>query len=300
MAASVRVAAAIACALFSFLATNGSIYPGLVSIDPWVREWATLFGVVVLAALVVVARYRPGCLHPRLFNGIALVSVTGYLVLDSCGFAWASPGLLLAGSLLDSLAEAWLFVLVYVAFAQLEAARRPVVAMTACLCAYLLQPWASALGPTAAVAANAGCFAVLFLCVRPLVARPLQEAARSEPQAEMAVANPQSFLPTGHLLFVTIFVFSIAQGLVIALPGPFNDAPALPVAFIPLATILVMYLAQGRMPNADGLFALCALLIIAGMFLQPSDRVVSGVLPRLRTRSLTPGPPVSTCCLSCS
>lgn len=64
-------AAAIACALFSFLATNGSIYPGLVSIDPWVREWATLFGVVVLAALVVVARYRPGCLHPRLFNGIA-------------------------------------------------------------------------------------------------------------------------------------------------------------------------------------------------------------------------------------
>lgn len=59
--------------------------------------------------------------------------------------------------------------------------------MTACLCAYLLQPWASALGPTAGpVAANAGCFAVLFLCVRPLVARPLQEAARSEPQAEMA------------------------------------------------------------------------------------------------------------------
>lgn len=276
MAASVRVAAAIACALFSFLATNGSIYPGLVSIDPWVREWATLFGVVVLAALVVVARHRPGCLHPRLFNGIALVSVTGYLVLDSCGFAWASPGLLLAGSLLDSLAEAWLFVLAYVAFAQLEAARRPVVAMTACLCAYLLQPWASALGSTAAVAANAGCFAVLFLCVRPLVARPLQEAARSEPQAEMAVANPQSFLPTGHLLFVTIFVFSIAQGLVIALPGPFNDAPALPVAFIPLAVILVMYLARGRMPNADGLFALCALLIIAGMFLQPSDRVVSG------------------------
>lgn len=48
------------------------------------------------------------------------------------------------------------------------------------------------------------------------------------------------------------------------------------MAFIPLAVILVMYLARGRMPNADGLFALCALLIIAGMFLQPSDRVVSG------------------------
>lgn len=275
-AASVRVAVAIACALFSFLATNGSIYPGLVAIDPWVREWATLFGVVVLAALVAVARYCPRCLRPRLFNGIAVGAVVGYLVLDVLGFRWASPGLLLIGSLLDSLAEAWLFVLAYVAFAQLEAARRPVVAMGACLGAYLLQPWTSVLAPTAAVAANAACFAVLFLCVRPLVARPLREARHSEPQAEMAVANPQSFLPANHLLFVTIFVFSVAQGLVIALPGPFNDAPALPVAFIPLAVILVVYLARRRMPNADGLFALCALLIIAGMFLQPSDRLVSG------------------------
>ncbi|WP_286143044.1 response regulator transcription factor [Adlercreutzia caecimuris] len=275
-AASVRVAVAIACALFSFLATNGSIYPGLVAIDPWVREWATLFGVVVLMALVAVARYCPCCLRPRLFNGVALGAVGGYLVLGSLGFRWASPGLLLTGSLLDSLAEAWLFVLAYVAFAQLETARRPVVAMGACLGAYLLQPWASVLAPTAAVAANAVCFAVLFLCVRPLVARPLREAQRSEPQAEMAVANPQSFLPANHLLFVTIFVFSVAQGLVIALPGPFNDAPALPVAFIPLAVILVVYLARRRMPNADGLFALCALLIIAGMFLQPSDRLVSG------------------------
>ena len=145
-------------------------------------------------------------------------------MLDGCGFAWMSPSLLLVGSLLDSLAEAWLFVLAYVAFAQLEATRRPIVAMGACLGAYLLQLWANALAPTVAVAANAGCFAVLFLCVRPLVARPLRQAQRSEPQAEMAVANPQSFLPTGHLLFVTIFVFSIAQGLVIALLGWTEEA----------------------------------------------------------------------------
>lgn len=274
--ASVRVAAALACALFSFLATNGSIYPAVAAVDPWVRESATLFGVAVLGALVGVARYRPCWLHVRLFNGLALASVAAYLLLDGTGLVLHSPWLLMAGSLLDSLAEAWLFVLAYVAFAQLDASRRPVVAMSACLAAYLLQPWANALAPTAAVAANALCFVVLFLCVRSLVEAPLREARRSEPPAEMAVANPQSFLPSGHLLFVTIFVFSIAQGLVIALPGPFNEAPALPVAFLPLAVILIAYLARRRMPNADGLFALCALLIIAGMFLQPSDRMVSG------------------------
>ena len=47
-AASVRVAVAIACALFSFLATNGSIYPGLVArggagralLQRWPKPWA--------------------------------------------------------------------------------------------------------------------------------------------------------------------------------------------------------------------------------------------------------------------
>lgn len=273
--ASLRVAVAIACALTSFLATNGSIYPAIVAFDPWIREWATLFGVVVLAALVTVARHRPKRLHPGLFNALALASVGGYLALDGAGFALGDPALLLTGSLLDSLAESWLFVLAYVAFAQLDAVRRPVVAMAACLAAYLLQPLVTALEAPHAVAANALCFILLFVCVRSLAANPLREARCSEPQAEMAVANPQSFLPTNHLLFVTVFVFSIAQGLVIALPGPFNDASALPASFIPLAAILAIYLIRRRMPNADGLFALCALLIIAGMFLQPSDRLVS-------------------------
>lgn len=273
---SVRVAVALACALFSFLATNGSIYPAVAVVDPWVREWATLFGVGVLAVLVAVARYRPTYLRPRLFNGVALVAVAGYLLLDGQGLVLSSPSLLLVGSLLDSLAEAWLFVIAYVAFAQLGATRRPAVAMGACLVAYLLQPWANALGATYAVAANAVCFVILFLCAWPLAKRPLHEAQKSEPQAEMAVVNPQSFLPANHLLFVTVFVFSVAQGLVIALPGPFNDAPALPLTFMPLAVILLVYLARRSMPNADGLFALCALLIIAGMFLQPNDQVVSG------------------------
>ncbi len=95
--------------------------------------------------------------------------------------------------------------------------RRPIVAMGACLGAYLLQPWANALAPTVAVIANAICFAVLSLCVRSLVARPLRETACSEPQAEMAVANPQSFLPTGHLLFVAIFGLTPRESEVFAL-----------------------------------------------------------------------------------
>ncbi len=273
--AMLRVGFALWCALFSFLVTNGVIYPAVAQVDPWIREWATGFSVLVLAALVAIMKWAPQWMHPRAYNAVAVASVAGYLVCDAAGLQLASPGLLLAGSLLDSLAEAWLFVLAYMGFAEIDGQRRPLLAMGACLAAYLLQPFVVLLLPLHAVALEAVLFLALFVCVRPLVAGPLRQAQLSEPQAEMAVTNPRSFLSFGHLLYVAIFVFSVAQGLCIALPGPFNDAPALPVAFVPLAIILLVYMVRGRMPNADGLFSLCALFIIAGMFLQPSDQVIS-------------------------
>lgn len=275
-AASIRVGLALACALSSFLVTNGSIYPTIAVVDPWVREWATLFGVVVLVLMFWCARRSPQCLKPQLLNIVALASVAGYAVFDLAGLRLGSPWLLLLGSLLDSLAEAWLFVLAYVAFAQIETQRRPVVAMASCLAAYALQPVANVFAAPVAVMLNTVFFALIFLCVARMVKRPLAETAAAEPQAEMAVANPNSFLPSTHLLFIAVLVFSVAQGLMLALPGPFNDARSLPLGFVPLAVILLVYLARRRMPNADGLFGLCALLIIAGMFLLPSDRLVSG------------------------
>lgn len=270
-----RVGVALWCALFSFLVTNGVIYPAVAQVDPWIREWATGFSVVVLAALVAIMKWAPQWMHPRAYNAAALAAVAGYLLCDAVGFHLGSPLLLLAGSLLDSLAEAWLFVLAYMGFVEIDGQRRPLLAMGSCLAAYLLHPFIVLLQPFYAVALEAALFLALFLCVRPLVSGPLRRAQLSEPQAEMAVTNPRSFLSFGHLLYVAVFVFSVVQGLCIALPGPFNDAPALPVAFVPLAIILLVYLVRGCMPNADGLFSLCALFIIAGMFLQPSDQVVS-------------------------
>lgn len=274
-AISLRVGVALFCSLSSFLVTNGSIYPTIALIDPFIRDIATAFGVAILGLLVVIMERAPHCIHPRLFTGVALGAVVGYFISDCLGLQIASTQLLLLGSLLDSLAEAWLFVLVYVSFSLIDSQRRPAVAMGACLSAYLLQPFVNNLDPFSAVGINALGFVVLYLCIRPLIAIPLEEARLSEPQAEMAVANPRSFLPVNHLLFITVFIFSIAQGLAITLPGPFNDAPTLPAAFIPLAIILLVYVIRGRMPNADGLFSLCALLIIGGMFLQQSDQVVS-------------------------
>ena len=273
--ASIRIGIALTGALLSFIVTNDSIYPAIALINPWIREWATGFGIIVLIGLICIARRKPHLLHPRLFTAISLISVVGYFVLDIIGFSTANAMFLWIGSMLDSVAESWLFVMAYMSFAQLEASRRPLVAMVACFSAYLFQPVSIAIEPIVAVLVNGICFVVLFICVRPYAEKPLREVRASEPQDEMAIANPLSFLPSWHLLYISVLVFSIAQGLAISLPGPFNDVPALPITFVPLAAILLIYLLRSKMPNADGLFSLCALLIIAGMILQPSDKIVS-------------------------
>ena len=104
-ATMLRVGFALWCALFSFLVTNGVIYPAVAQVDPWIREWATGFSVLVLAALVAIMKWAPQWMHPRAYNAVAVASVLGYLVCDAAGFLLSNPALLLAGSLLDSLAD---------------------------------------------------------------------------------------------------------------------------------------------------------------------------------------------------
>lgn len=179
VATLLRVGFALWCALFSFLVTNGVIYPAVAQVDPWIREWATGFSVVVLAVLVAIMKWAPQWMHPRAYNAAALAAVAGYLLCDAAGFLLGNSVLLLAGSLLDSLAEAWLFVLAYMGFAEIDGQRRPLLAMGACLAAYLLQPFVVLLSPLYAVVLEAALFLLLFFCVRPLVAGPLRQIGRA-------------------------------------------------------------------------------------------------------------------------
>lgn len=271
---ALRSGVALACSLVGFLVTNGSIYPAIALVSPLIREAATVVGIMAVGLIAFTSYRIPRLLRPRILDGLTALFLIAYFACDTMGLSLRNGVLMLVGSVADSLAEAWLFVVAYGAFTQVSERLRPITALLSCLVAFLLQPFAEALEPICAVGVNVACFVCLALCARPLVDDAFAKVAESDPQAEMAVANPLSFLPANHLLFIAVFVFSVAQGLSLALPGPFNEAPALPLSFVPLVVVLVVYGVRG-MPSADGLFSFCALLIIAGMFLQPSDRLVS-------------------------
>ena len=278
LAVPVRAGAALACMLLVFINTNSVVYPQIALVWPLAREAATWFGVAVMGVIVACANYRPRLLARRWWNAAALAAAAGYLVCCLAGFALRSPALVVAGALLDTVAEAWLFVSAYVALAQVKEGKRSLVAAAACLAAYLAEPLVQRMDPATALAANALCLAAIFLCTRPLVARPLDELAVAAPQAELAAANPLSFLPANHLLYATILFFSTAQGIALALSS-LNGAGLEPsFAFAALAVVFAARLLRKRELNADVLFGVCALLVLAGMFLIPSNRMRPGAL----------------------
>ncbi|WP_172623494.1 LuxR C-terminal-related transcriptional regulator [Arabiibacter massiliensis] len=274
----VRAGAALACMLLVFINTNSVVYPQIALIWPLAREAATWFGVAVMGAIVACANYRPRLLARRWWNAAALVATAGYVACCLAGFALRSPALVVAGALLDTVAEAWLFVLVYVALSQVGKERRSLVAAVGCLAAYLTEPLVQRMDPSAALATNALCLAAIFLLTRPLVARPLDELAAAAPQAELAAANPLSFLPANHLLYVTILFFSTVQGIALALSSLDGSGLEPSFAFAALAIVLAARLIRKRELNADVLFGVFALLVLAGMFLIPSNRMLPGAL----------------------
>lgn len=265
-----RTGIALTGMVFMFINTNSIIYPVLASYNPFFREGATLFAVIVAALLVAASCLRPSLIRVPWLNYAALTFALLYAICCCAGQITQNPLLLFAGALSDSFAEAWLFVVACTAFSQLSAKARPVVATVACLAAYLLGSVTTRIGFEAAVLANGACLVILYVASWPLAREALAQASCAAPRAEAAVSNPFSFLPLNHLVFVTILFFGFVQGTSLAL----TDLPSTQLSFdlapFALAVLLVAPLVLKRPLNADVLFSVCALLALAGIFLLPS------------------------------
>lgn len=265
-----RTGVALTGMVFMFINTNSIIYPVLASYNPFFREGATLFAVIMAALLVAASCLRPSLVRAPWLNRAALAFTLLYAVCCCAGQITQNPLLLFAGALSDSFAEAWLFVVACTAFSQLSAKARPIVATVACLAAYLLGMATVRISFEAAVLANGACLVILYIASWPLAREALAQAACAAPRAEAAVSNPFSFLPLNHLVFVTILFFGFVQGTSLAL----TDLPSTQLSFdlapLALAALLVVPLVLKRPLNADILFSVCALLALAGIFLLPS------------------------------
>lgn len=269
-ASALRLGVALTGMVFTFINTNNAIYPVLASYNPLMREAATLLAIVVAALLLAASCLKPSLVNAPWLNRISLAFAAIYVGCCCAGQIAQNQALLFAGALSDSVAEAWLFVVACTAFSQLGSKARPAVATASCLAAYLLGMATTGIGFEGAVLANGICLFILYFASWPLAREALTQASRAVPRAEATVANPFSFLPLNHLVFVTILFFGFTQGTSLALTDLPQAQLSLDLAPFALAVLLVIPTLLKRPLNADILFSVCALLTLAGMFLLPS------------------------------
>ena len=90
---------------------------------------------------------------------------------------------------------------------------------------------------------------------------------------QLALANPRSFLSPGHQVYVLMFIFSTAFGFALSLRisqfTPVSSYLSLCVLLVVVAWFVLA--PNGKGGHDDALFAVAALLVVAGFLLAPLD-----------------------------
>ena len=208
-----RLFIASALSMMMTLVFNGTLYLAYDGIFDWSRDVSTATSIALAIACLMIARRRPGLIHPR---GLTLctigLSVVGY-ALCAAGVAFESAPAIVAGVIAVAPIDLWGIILWLLSLARLP--RRQ-----ACLCmassglvgialAFAVNEWAP-YGLVNLVAA-ASSVAVVVLCL-PLTQGFFKRLPLVEPTSSQQVAQPEAVLPLSHAFYAYIFVFSVAYG----------------------------------------------------------------------------------------
>ena len=262
---NVRVAIAIACMTLSLLVLDDGLYVTLAEGHPFLRDIGTLFGVFVMAAFAAFAWFRPNLFRYRFWSVVALSSIGVYLMCGLVGLRLDNSALLLLAVLANSLADSWLYLLVYLAVSTVEERVRFPLAAGAFAAAYGVETALGSLFASLPPVADCCLLLCIWISIGPLVRDDIGRLAASEPEADLSIVNPRSFLPWGHLCFITVLVFDFAQGVSLSI-SPLVSSPWLyEFAFLVLFVLGALALLLGHRFNADAMFVASAIITLAGM-----------------------------------
>lgn len=262
---------------YTWLLNNG-IFPVTSEAFPLAREFQTAAGILLAAAIALATRRRPALVAPAPATAasLALGAVGAALLLALP----ASPVAVTCGLVLAAVGHGWTYYLLGICLARLGSGKRTFAAV-ACsllagtaLCAVAPAPGYAASVPLLAAAG----LAQLLLTLGP--ARPALETLRNGQAVEdLALANPRSFLALSHRVYVLMAIFALAFGFALSL----NIAQYTPVSsWLHLAAVAAVaawfLLAPSGPAREDALFAVAALLVVAGFLAVPVSGVDTGAL----------------------
>ena len=265
--------AALLCELVAFFVLNMSVYPAFPRELEWALDSATVLGVVVMLMLFVLLSSKPRLFDCRKIAAVVLGLIALYALCCRVGALMGNGAVMVAGLFLESVAESWMLILAYTALAQLNVKDASLCAVTAFAGAYSLQ----ALAPANLVFLPElhACLLVLAMVFAyPLASGAISRLREQEPSLDLAATNPRSFLPANHLIYITVLVFGVAQGLALSYTATDGMPSIRGFSAIPLLVILAVCVWRGRRLNADAVFLVATILVVAGLILVPTTAFI--------------------------
>ena len=268
-AALLQCAMALFCELMAFFTLNMSIYPAYPRELSWALDSATILGVVIMLVFFALLSSKPKLFDYRKIGIATLVLLVLYIVCARVGIMLNNDAIMVAGLILESLVESWILILVYTSVAQLDVKEASFGVTIAFAAAYLLQ----AVAPQNLMflpELHGGLLVFAMACAHPLSSKAINKLREQEPSLDLAATNPRSFLPAYHLIYITVLVFGVAQGLAFSYASA-DGMPSLHgFSAIPLVIIFLVCMWRQRRLNADWVFLASAVFVVAGLVLLPT------------------------------
>ncbi|MDO5042482.1 MAG: LuxR C-terminal-related transcriptional regulator [Slackia sp.] len=252
-------------ALLEVSLLNQSVYPCFMGVFPLAREVATvgsIAGTIVIP--VVFSKGGKGIVASRCF-ACALLAFAGGGAAAFVACTLDSAALLCAGSFVMNMGRSFTTVAATVSMVRLDGVRTALCVACSLLGSYffgfVFQAFPNGAGLLVFSFIPFAIAALSYRMLLPLIGRIASVASLDG----IALVEPRSFLPRGHVLFASFFVFRLAYGCALT----FNVGEGVPVfplmPLVPLAVLALWTALKRGAGPADMLYLLAALSVFAGL-----------------------------------
>ena len=259
----------LTCETYQTWLLNNGIFPVTSEVFPLAREFQTAAGILFGLFMLLAAMRRPRLLRPAplLATSMALTALAALALALGPG----TPLFITIGLVLRALGSSPVFYLLGIAYAQLGPTRQTAVSVS---CGLLVATLISVVTPAPGFAASvllsaaltAGCSGLLWHASAGAIGR----IAATEGAELRALASPRSFLSPFHQVYVLMFIFSVAFGFALSLRMVQYTPLASSLQIVALGIACAWFvLSKAGRAHEDTLFALAALLVVAGFLAAP-------------------------------
>ncbi len=262
-----RSFAALLCVLLATSFMNTTVFPLFDNIWTGAREFAIFMGFLAFLTFGLISLLKPQVMASKATDTMGLGAILIAAMLLPFAFAFGSLPLLIIAICCSALGRSWSTLLTGMAMARLTQAQAGICITLALICDDLISV-AAWYVPVAVSLVLFIALPTISLLLSAGPARPFFiAAAKAEPPLDLAVTQPNTFLPLGSAVFVCLFLFRLVFGFTLRF-GEVSGTPLMDSWAVIAICIFALYMLVSRKSlPADTLICWSTLLVIAGFYI---------------------------------